>query len=236
MTCTFTPNALLFLRLQSGKPFVTYAHTANHVFYFFCRYFSKMSTTTSKDTFDSIYEQLLTLPIPLLPPGHSTKPALTAQISSLSLHPALEAAFHILNNDLPSAHFLARHMQAAPAYEGMCLHGILHRIEGDYDNARAWYRNVSSSDVFRKNWATEEDGLEFIGKVEAFAKAKGTEGKADLEKESLREIKTVVDWCVEKFGKEEWADASGEYKQTEDEEHKQLGKDMITGDKGHRNF
>ena len=195
-----------------------------------------MSTDTSEDAFNSLYEQLLRLPIPLLPPGHSTKPALTAQISGLSLHPTLEAAFHILNNDLPSAHFLARHMQAAPAYEGMYLHGILHRIEGDYDNARAWYRDVSSSDVFKKNWETEKAGLDFIRKVEAFAKAKGKEEKEDLEKQSLGEIKTVVDWCVEKFGKKEWTDASGEYKQTDDEEHKQLGKDMITGDKGHRNF
>ena len=127
-------------------------------------------------------------------------------------------------------------MQAAPAYEGMYLHGILHRIEGDYDNARAWYRNVSSSDVFKKNWPTEEAGLEFIGKVEAFARAKAAEGKEELEKESLGEIKGVVEWCVEKFGKAEWKDATGEYSQTEDEEHKQLGKDMITGDKGHRNF
>ncbi|KAK5018303.1 hypothetical protein LTR39_001059 [Cryomyces antarcticus] len=34
-------------------------------------------------------------------------------------------------------------MQAAPAVAGMYLHGILHRIEGDYDNARCWYVDVA---------------------------------------------------------------------------------------------
>ena len=54
--------------------------------------------------------------------------------------------------DLPSAHFLLRHMQAAPAWEAMYLHGILHRIEGDLGNARAWYGDVETSKVFTWVW------------------------------------------------------------------------------------
>ncbi|KAL8745317.1 MAG: hypothetical protein Q9184_007892, partial [Pyrenodesmia sp. 2 TL-2023] len=103
-------------------------------------------------TFPSLYTHILTLRAPLLPPGRSTSPSLTAAISALSLHPTLEVALHILNADLPSAHFLVRHMQSPPAYEGMYLHGILHRIEGDYDNARAWYGNVEASEVFGFVW------------------------------------------------------------------------------------
>lgn len=79
------------------------------------------------------------------PPHHSTYPDLTATISALQLHPTLEAALHLLNSDLPSAHFLVRHMQAPPAVEGMLLHGILHRAEGDFDNARAWLRDVQDA-------------------------------------------------------------------------------------------
>ena len=33
-------------------------------------------------------------------------------------------------------------MQAPPAVEGMLLHAILHRVEGDWDNARAWLEDV----------------------------------------------------------------------------------------------
>ncbi|KAI4246445.1 MAG: hypothetical protein LQ352_006388, partial [Teloschistes flavicans] len=106
-------------------------------------------------TFTSLHTHLLTYSPPLLPPGKPHSRVLTSSISALSLHPTLETALHILNTDLPSAHFLVRHMQSPPAYEGMFLHGILHRIEGDYDNARAWYSNVADSDVFKFTWDGE---------------------------------------------------------------------------------
>lgn len=70
---------------------------------------------------------------------------LTATIADLHVHPTIEALLHILNHDLPSAHFLVRHMQAPPAVEGMLLHGILHRAEGDFNNARAWISDVSDA-------------------------------------------------------------------------------------------
>ncbi|KAL2057996.1 hypothetical protein ABVK25_001614 [Lepraria finkii] len=61
-------------------------------------------------TFSALCTHMLTLPAPLSPPPKPTSPSLTAAISSLSLYPTLEAALHILDNDLPSAHFLVRHM------------------------------------------------------------------------------------------------------------------------------
>lgn len=79
------------------------------------------------------------------PPVKPQNALLTATIADLQLHPTLEALLHILNHDLPSAHFLVRHMQAAPAVEGMLLHGILHRAEGDFDNARAWISDVQDA-------------------------------------------------------------------------------------------
>ncbi|KAI9778413.1 MAG: hypothetical protein M1835_004926 [Candelina submexicana] len=200
-----------------------------------------MSTTTSSPpTFNTIYAHLLTLPPPLLPPGKSHTPFLTPQIAALSLHPTLEAALHIFNHDLPSAHFLARHMQSAPAYEGMYLHGILHRIEGDYDNARAWYADVAQSDVYRKAWGAEKGehkGIEFIGKIERLKK----EGKGDqgaLEEESLREIKAVVEWCIEKFGTGTVVDATsapGAWVRPS-EKIKKMGEDQVSGDAGARDF
>jgi len=192
------------------------------------------SPSSSSSSFDAVYADLLTLPAPLLPPGKAFNPALTDRISSLYLHPAVETALHLLNADLPSAHFLARHMQAAPAYEGMYLHGILHRIEGDYDNARAWYGDIAGSEVFGKVWGSKEEGVGFVGKVEALNKRREGD-KEVLEGESLREIRTVVEWCVGRFGKGVFRDATRAWVQP-DEELKKMGQDMVSGGKGHRDF
>ena len=125
-------------------------------------------------------------------------------------------------------------MQAPPAYEGMFLHGILHRIEGDYDNARAWYKNVADSEVFGNVWNSEEQAREFIGKVERLLKKKEGD-KQELESESLREIKAVVEHCREKFGDGKLDDASKAWVKP-GEELKRMGEEMVSGGKGYRQF
>ncbi len=162
-------------------------------------------------------------------------------------------------------------MQAAPAFEGMFLHGILHRVEGDYDNARAWYADVSTSRVYQHVWGHggkmegEEDGKEgegqeegkegegdedgkdggdsvdkgrrFIDRVEVLKK----EGKGDrevLENESLREIKAVVEWCVDRFGTGVVVDATsapGAWVRPSEKIQK-MGEDQVSGEGGARNF
>jgi len=47
-------------------------------------------------------------------------------------------------------------MQSPPAVEGMYIHGILHRVEGDYDNARAWYADVCSTPAFTQFWGKDD--------------------------------------------------------------------------------
>lgn len=77
---------------------------------FFCQYQALFNILTTMavskpdpkySTFDALYDHILTLKPPLFPPGKATSPSLTSSISALSLHPTLEAALHILNNDLP---------------------------------------------------------------------------------------------------------------------------------------
>jgi hypothetical protein len=48
-------------------------------------------------------------------------------------------------------------MQAARQHEAMFLQGILHRIEGDYDNARAWYGDVKDSAVSHDVWSLHDE-------------------------------------------------------------------------------
>ncbi|KAL6242715.1 hypothetical protein RBB50_010361 [Rhinocladiella similis] len=119
------------------------------------------SASPSASSYNSILSSLLpptTTHIPLSLPVSPAKPHISSDaISSLRVHPVLEAGLHILNLDLPSAHFLLRHVQARPACEAMYLHGILHRVEGDIENARAWYGDVKNEEVFRFVWQEGDD-------------------------------------------------------------------------------
>ncbi len=101
--------------------------------------------SVASNDLDSISDRLLQTTSLVNPPGKTRNPRLTAQIADLRVHPSLEALLHILNADLPSAHFLVRHMQAPPAVEGMLLHSVLHRVEGDFNNARAWMDDVKDA-------------------------------------------------------------------------------------------
>jgi len=134
-------------------------------------------------------------------------------------------------------------MESAPAHESMFVHGILHRIEGDYDNARAWYGDVADSDVFRSVWPDgaedggEENGLnsarEFISAVEAWTKRRqGAE--EELRSRSGEEIRLVVDHCEKKFGIGRVDDASGVW--ISKEKTAEMAQKMVTGGEGWREF
>ncbi|KAK4610333.1 hypothetical protein CLAFUW4_14070 [Fulvia fulva] len=206
----------------------------------------------SEISFDSLLTTLKSAPAPLLPPGKSWDPALTDKISTLYLHPALEALLHILNLDLPSSHFLVRHMQSSPEHTAMYLHGILHRIEGDMDNARAWYSDVSESEVFARIWgeASEDEkgevsdvekkvppqskARDFLDGVEGLIK-KGAGSREELESESRREVEGVLKFCMDKFGTERREDASKVWVQPS-KEISEKGQDMVIGGEGIRQF
>lgn len=262
---------MLLLRRPSIKQILS--QSSSVIYHSLTRNTNAMATLPPLKSFTAVHNHLTTsYPAPLLPPSKPHSQSLTSQIAALELHPTLEAALHILNNDLPSAHFLVRHMQSAPAFEGMFLHGILHRVEGDYDNARMWYSDVKKEGdgkelyaqiwgsegkgfkelgeelqkvtfVERKEWGqggsreTELDkGQQFLNAVQGFKIGKKNEEKQEkLESESKREIDTVVEWCVEKFGSERWVDASEAWVKNSEEIQK-MSDDQVNGDSGRRKF
>ncbi|KAK5942093.1 hypothetical protein PMZ80_006046 [Knufia obscura] len=130
-------------------------------------------------------------------------------IASLSIHPVLESLLHLLNCDLPSAHFLCRHAEVEPKYEFMYVHGILHRIEGDVDNTRAWYGDVKDTEAFQHTWGEEagkgapeiaSKGSEhFLDRLERYRdrskSRQGTGGREqDVDKLNPKDVK---DWAKE---------------------------------------
>nr|POE66171.1 hypothetical protein CFP56_54433 [Quercus suber] len=189
-------------------------------------------------SFASFYVHLTTkYGYPALPTfkTYAYEPSLSHAISSLALHPTLEALLHILNNDLPSAHFLCRHMQNAPAWEGMYIHGLLHRVEGDYRNTEAWYGNVAESRMFQRVWPRGLDSAkDFVRNVESLRKDKlGDED--ELRRQSRREFDAVAEWCVEQFGTERWDDATAAWVEPS-EENRKIASKMLVGGEGWRQF
>jgi len=178
-------------------------------------------------TLDSIAHTLISNTNLVHAPKKAQDARLTAIIADLHVHPAIEALLHIANHDLPSAHFLVRHMQAPPAVEGMLLHGILHRAEGDFNNARAWISDVSDAcegyqpkkkeqgqrlaaeivkQVSNRSYASsslvkfvygDQHPVALINSVEAFRGKKQSEGK-EKEGEALEErIRNEADRVLE---------------------------------------
>jgi len=60
---------------------------------------------------------------------------------------ALKAALLLWNDDLDASHKLA---QGIPDATGSLIHGIMHRMEGDYWNAEYWFRRTGAHPLYRE--------------------------------------------------------------------------------------
>ena len=69
----------------------------------------------------------------------------------------------LIAGDLDRSHTIS---QDLPSAEGSFLHGIMHRREGDFSNAKYWFRRVGSHPVFEQisNHAgtVYDDPFEFV--------------------------------------------------------------------------
>ena len=119
---------------------------------------------------------------PMAPLGegsvHATlKPLLTGGIGDHLTDVAPSRQMEILSGlwlvagDIHASHSIS---QDLPSAEGSFLHGIMHRREGDFGNAKYWFRRVGSHSVFEQI-AHESDGhySDPFDFVDACAAAKG---------------------------------------------------------------
>lgn len=96
--------------------------------------------------------------LPPLTPTHVWHPGLDEQIASLDEghlageHPdgslsarAWKAALYLWNDSLAAAHDI---VQDLDTQTGSALHGIMHRREGDYDNAKYWFHRTGEHPAF----------------------------------------------------------------------------------------
>jgi hypothetical protein len=95
-------------------------------------------------------------PSPLVPAGIRDA-ELDERIAALDAPPPVRSALHLWNDSLDRCHALAQDIEDAT---GGYLHGLMHRREPDYPNAKYWFRRVGRHPLF-------PDVLREAGAVEA---------------------------------------------------------------------
>jgi len=83
-------------------------------------------------------------PSPLVP-SSVRDPALDREIAGLDATPALKSALHLWNDSLTASHALAQEIHTPT---GSYLHGVMHRREPDYGNAKYWFQQVGEHPLF----------------------------------------------------------------------------------------
>ena len=98
---------------------------------------------------------------------------------------ACQAGIHLRFDDLDGAHRISQDL-ATP--EGSFWHGIVHRREGDYWNAKYWFRRVGPHPVFddlTKVTGEKWDPFAFVDRVESGKDAAECGRLQDLEWRAL---------------------------------------------------
>ncbi|TKY85923.1 hypothetical protein EX895_004748 [Sporisorium graminicola] len=94
------------------------------------------------------------LPADAVPHNRPKHAHLQSAIAAASLHPAIEACLHLINSDLYSAHFLVRKAQGGSRYLDW-LHAVLHKLEGDFRNAKMWYTDLGNTNAGSRSQADD---------------------------------------------------------------------------------
>ena len=155
----------------------------------------------SGSTYETLFAQLdAHTEAPALAPRQPAIPGLSAAIQHSDLSPTLQCGLLIWNGDFHTAHPIA---QALDSADGSYWHGIVHRMEADYWNAKYWFKRVGEHAVPPK-LAQLPEAKPFLtgGKwnaaafVDACERVSGQSlNDALLRKLQLAEIKTLLVHC-----------------------------------------
>ena len=105
----------------------------------------------------------------------------------------LKSALHLWNDNLTRAHEIA---QEIGTQTGSYLHGVMHRREPDYGNAKYWFRKVGEHPNFP---AVRAAALELLSGP--FAEL--NEVRATIEQPGAWDAFRMVDWCEEAAGRDD---------------------------------
>ena len=156
---------------------------------------------SSSKTYDDLYAKLDARSTPpALSPRQPADAVLSTAIMDSGLSKLLICGLLIWNDDFQSAHPIA---QAIDTENGSYWHGIIHRMEADYWNAKYWFRRAPNHPLLREMAELTEAKPYVIGgkwNPAAFADACERVAGRDLNDESLRqlqltEIKALLAHC-----------------------------------------
>ena len=118
--------------------------------------FADFTDPLRKVTDDSLWNLMVEADLPSLRDG-PRQPALVDCLNSglgesalevpNSLRPSCLSGLWLLAGDIDRSHTIS---QDLPSREGSFLHGIMHRREGDFGNAKYWFRRVGDHPVFEQ--------------------------------------------------------------------------------------
>ena len=122
----------------------------------------------------------------------------TREKISPSLQPLLRSAALLWHDHLDASHTLSQDISTR---EGSWLHGIMHRREPDYANAKYWFNLVGRHAAFpklaersgRKNW----DPFAFIDECEAAEQGKDAAAVAKLRELQALEFDVLVEHILQ---------------------------------------
>jgi hypothetical protein len=143
-----------------------------------------------KASFEEIFEVLARRSPPALRAEKTFDSNLTPAIDALDASDDVKAGLYLLNDDLERSHALAQ------AHEGdkTCdyWHAIVHRREGDFDNAKYWLRQVGRHPVLtRVHDGGPTAAIAFVDRC----REAGANERAALEAIQKREILGLIEYA-----------------------------------------
>ncbi len=125
----------------------------------------------------------------LLPGSHKASPMRAEVVAELQPYPELEAAMWLYLDDLDRSHTIS---QGISDPVGAYWHGIMHRREGDFWNAKYWFRQAQTINLAIPAYEPSA----FVDQVEA---ADGA-NPPDLVEMQRKEWIALFNYCVERNG------------------------------------
>ncbi len=116
-------------------------------------------------------------------------PDLAARIAALEAPAPVRAGLLLWDDALGESHTLS---QGLPGATGAYWHGIMHRREGDLENAGYWFRRVGAHPAFP---AVHGAALRIAAAAEAQGNGWAGQRRADLEAAARWDPPRFADWC-----------------------------------------
>lgn len=110
--------------------------------------------------------------------------------------PELMSGLWLIAGDIEASHTISQSIENP---EGSYLHGIMHRREGDFSNAKYWFRRVGKHALFeridRVTGGGYGDGFAFCDRVEQ-SQRRGQGDAEALKRVQWCEIQSLMEFCV----------------------------------------